>query len=67
MSIENLIFTFSISYLKKKHYSILYNIYDMIMFLFYRKDADDILKAFRTKERFERSEETSAIVQAKVQ
>ncbi|XP_052703116.1 inositol 1,4,5-trisphosphate receptor type 3-like isoform X4 [Crassostrea angulata] len=31
------------------------------------KDADDILKAFRTKERFERSEETSAIVQAKVQ
>ncbi|XP_061178320.1 inositol 1,4,5-trisphosphate receptor type 2-like [Saccostrea echinata] len=31
------------------------------------KDADDVLKAFRTKERFERSEETSAIVEAKCQ
>ncbi|XP_078311676.1 inositol 1,4,5-trisphosphate-gated calcium channel ITPR2-like [Crassostrea virginica] len=31
------------------------------------KDAEDILRTFRLKERFERSEETSAIVLAKVQ
>lgn len=54
-------------------YSVILWKYDirLLQYLLYKfsvgKDAEDILRTFRMKERFERSEETSAIVLAKVQ